>query len=102
MSHLWKGYLLRGGVGLFGTFTALLWLLAEFQRMELTGGSLLGLTLWAVIWTVWSLSWHWNRLGLTTRRPSAGRIVSSVMVLLALSNVLMLGLVIGIFTSTSI
>lgn len=102
LSHLWRGYLLRGTIALFGSFAALLWLLAELQRMDWSSGTVIALSLWTIVWTAWSLGWHWNRLGLTARRPSVGRIVSTVLVLLALSNVAMLILVIGIFTGTRI
>jgi hypothetical protein len=99
ISHLWNGYLARGGFALFGSFLFLLWLGREIRYSVVDSTSWVRLGVWVMVWSVWSIGWYWDRLRTNTRRPSPGRIVSSILVLLILANVLMLVLVIRTLSS---
>jgi len=99
MSHLWRGYLAKGGLVLFGSFLFLLWLGRELRYTTVEGIPWIRLGIWVILWSAWSIIWYWDRLRSSTYRPSPGRIVSSVVLMLILANVLMIVLIVQMLSS---
>jgi hypothetical protein len=94
--HLWNGYIIRGTVGLFGTFLLLVSLYSSLAPSVSSQQFVFRVLLWGLLWLVWTGVWYWDSHRISSVSPTAGRIVSVVVVLLILANGLMTSIVISL------
>jgi len=102
LKQLWNGYVIRGIPGLFGSFFLLLWVVNGFNGTADTYALVGNILLWSLVWAGWSLGWYWDSLRLQdSKRPSAGRLVSTIIILMLAANGLMFFMVMSIVLDRS-
>lgn len=86
LGHYARGYFLKGSLALFGSFFALLYLfVGPYEYVALAKRVIT----WGVFWLIWLGVWRWDFSDLSRRFPSAGKLLSYLLIGLILSNVLM-------------
>lgn len=98
LGHLVRGYLLKGSLALFGSFFALLYLLVgSYGYLDVARR----FVVFGIFWLIWLGFWRWDFSGLSRRFPSAGKVLSYLLVGLIVSNVLM-AVIIGVFINRTV